>query len=754
MPYSDYRPELMGTAALEPSGEFEAGSYQSFTLTYKAGRFGIDDTGSVKIGFRFATDFGPVQFTDPEAPGYTTAEASNGATLELAWEFKRNIRPWSRSLYIGVQKHFMKPGDTITVRFGDTRQGSPGVRLQTYCEGEFEFHVLADAVATYDYVPIVESPKIAIVPGPGVSWHAALPTLRRAGEPFALKVKANDKWGNPSDKTERMLHLKPSKPIAGLPRTMRMQKGSFASIADGLTLVEEGEVTILIEDEDGNELARTNPLRIVPADASDVHFWADTHGQSNETLGTNNARDYFLFGRDKAFLDVMGHQGNDFQITGRFWRALNESTAELDKPGEFVAIPGYEWSANTAVGGDRNVFYRREGETIHRSSHAQIADPTDMVDEESDAHTAQELFEKLEGKDCVVMAHVGGRYADITFAHDERLETAVEVHSAWGTFEWIVRDAFEKGYRVGIVANSDGHKGRPGACYPGASFFGSQGGLTCFIAPRLDRDAIFEAMRRRHHYGTTGNRMILGVEARLASDGELFHRNPDLGPTPSETTRRLIMGDIAKVADDEVELSIDVVGSAPVQRIDVFDGPRLIETYRPFGEADLGSRIRVIYEGAEYRGRSRTTVWDGELELEGNRLAAAASMLNNWNLDRGIQGQTETNVSWKAVTTGNFGGIDLRLAERDAGRLKIATRHVTADVAIADIGLEDIVFEGGGLERAIRLHRLPDEPHETAVRHSVRVPVAGTGKGDTRLYVRVTQVDGHRAWSSPIYLFR
>ena len=173
-----------------------------------------------------------------------------------------------------------------------------------------------------------------------------------------------------------------------------------------------------------------------------------------------------------------------------------------------MCIPGYEWSANTAVGGDRNVHYRHEGETIHRSSHAQIADATDIVDEGADAHDAHALFEKLRGKDCVVMAHVGGRYADIKFAHDP-METAVEVHSAWGTFEWIVRDAFEKDYRVGIVANSDGHKGRPGACYPGASFFGSYGGLTCFLAERLDRDAIFECMRRRRHYATTGNRALL-----------------------------------------------------------------------------------------------------------------------------------------------------------------------------------------------------------------------------------------------------
>ena len=412
MPYSDYRPELMGTATLVPSGNFEAGAYQCLTLTYTAGRFGIDDTGSIKIGFRFATDFGPVQFDDPKAPGYTTVEASNGATLECKWEFKRNIRPWSRSLYIGVQNLFLKPDDTITVRFGDQRFGSPGVRMQTYCESAFEFRVLVDAIATYDYVPVVESPQIAIVPGPGIHWHAVLPTLRRVGEPFALKIKANDKWGNPSNQMEDMIELVPSRPVDGLPRVSRMQGSSFATIISGLTVAEEGDLTISVRDSDGNELAQTNPMRIVAGDTENVHFWADIHGQSNETLGTGSAREYFEFGRDKAFVDVMSHQGNDFQITGAFWRELNQLSEEFDVPGEFVCLPGYEWSANTAVGGDRNVFYRREGETIHRSSHAQIADPTDMVDEESDAHTAHELFEKLAGKDCVVMAHIGGRYAD------------------------------------------------------------------------------------------------------------------------------------------------------------------------------------------------------------------------------------------------------------------------------------------------------------------------------------------------------
>jgi hypothetical protein len=38
-----------------------------------------------------------------------------------------------------------------------------------------------------------------------------------------------------------------------------------------------------------------------------------------------------------------------------------------------------------------------------------------------------------------------------------------------------MQDCFALGHRVGVVANSDGHKGRPGASYPGASEFGAYG---------------------------------------------------------------------------------------------------------------------------------------------------------------------------------------------------------------------------------------------------------------------------------------
>ena len=107
-------------------------------------------------------------------------------------------------------------------------------------------------------------------------------------------------------------------------------------------------------------------------------YWGDLHGQSGESIGIGTSRSYFDFARNKAFLDVTSHQANDFQVNNAFWQFLNELTAYHHEPGRFVTFPGYEWSGNTAVGGDRNVYFRDEGRQIHRSSHALLPERHDL----------------------------------------------------------------------------------------------------------------------------------------------------------------------------------------------------------------------------------------------------------------------------------------------------------------------------------------------------------------------------------------
>src|SRR5881392_1444218 len=137
MPFSRYLPEQMGSITLAPAGSFVAGSYAELILTYTAGRFGIDDTGMVKVSWRSTSDLSKPQFDRPAAPNFTTVEASNGAKLEV-WFDRLNIRPYANTLLVRVGRGYLRQGDTLTIRLGGRRQGSPGFRLQTNVENNVE----------------------------------------------------------------------------------------------------------------------------------------------------------------------------------------------------------------------------------------------------------------------------------------------------------------------------------------------------------------------------------------------------------------------------------------------------------------------------------------------------------------------------------------------------------------------------------------------------------------------------------------
>lgn len=737
---------LAADAGAVAAGAVEAGSWQSFTLVYTAGRFGIDDSGSIKICFRFATDQSRLQLDDPAGPGYVTVEASNGAVLETRFDYKQNTRPWDRTLYIKVVRGFMREGDTITVRLGDRRFGSPGMRTQTFAEPFFEFRVLADPIACYHYVPIAEQPIVPIVPGARRSWIAVLPSLVARDRAFSLRLRSEDQWGNPTGRGATELRLNADRPVEGLPPAIVVADGADTATIDGLVVRDEGDVSIEIRDAAGDLLAVSNPMRVA-ADPAAGLFWADFHAQSGETIGTNAAEDYFAFARDTAFIDIVGHQGNDFQITAAFWASLNALYDRFDQPGRFVTVPGYEWSGNTALGGDRNVFFATSGRPIRRSSHALVVDQDDLA---SDCHTAGELFAALErdGEDAITFAHVGGRYADIGVAHDVAIETAVEVHSSWGTFEWIVDDAFALGHRVGIVANSDGHKGRPGAEGPGASLFGAYGGLTCLSLPELTRPAVFAALRARRHYATTGSRMLLDLGVTFDADAVAFAADPILGPTTTQPVVRAAMGNIVHTTGSTARLALDVSAASPIERIEIRNGRETVHVHRPYSDETPGRRIRVIWSGAEYRGRFRMTSWDGRATLAGNAFESATPV-NFFNPDRPLVRDGDTGLSWRSITTGNFSGFDAVLRDSHGGRLTIETPFGTVEVAVDEIGVEPTRWSYGGLDRKLTIQRLPDVNAWRRV--ELEHTIALRPDRDNPLYVSVVTEDGHQAWSSPVY---
>ncbi len=558
-----------------------------------------------------------------------------------------------------------------------------------------------------------------------------------------MGVVGEDLWGNASDRVEGPLVLRALGPAAIPPVRIDWAPGARSHRVT-LRLDAPGAYRFALHDGAGAKLADGPPLLIGEADPT---FWADLHGQSGETVGINSIEEYFTFARDIAFVDACAHQANDFQIKEAFWDRINATTRAFDEDGRFVAFPGYEWSANTAVGGDHNVHFREEGRPLVRSSHATIEDRRDLS---TDAHDLPALYAALAREDCVLFAHVGGRPANLAAAHDPRLRTAVELHSDWGAFEWMLHDSFRLGHRVGVVCNSDVHKGRPGASCPGAASFGALGGLICYRAAALDRASLFEAMRRRSHYGATGSRLHLDVRMTFDETAEIFHVDPAAGAEPQGVRAVAEMGEIARSAARTATVVVAVSAGSPILTVDLFTASDIAATFRGYGPEALGKRLRILCNGAEYRGRGRQTSWKGTATFSHAAVERLAPV-NWWNPERPLLRDGPGSIRFEAVTTGNFCGFDAALDRLD-GTVRIATNLVEGTIDLADLGVEPHVLDAGGLDRAISAQRLPDRLDTTQMTVSRRVGLYEDR--DTPVWARVRTADGHVAWSSPIYVIR
>lgn len=691
----------LGRIRCSLSGNIPAGSWQTCRLAYTAGFAGIDDTGSLKIVMRYATDSGTPQFTDPAAANYTTAVASNGAHLALRWDPKDNVRPWGKTLHVKVLQGYLRRGDTITVTLGDTSGGSRGWRMQTFAEKSLQLRVLVDRYATYVYESLPRQPVLRIIAADPVRLVAIAPTLVTPGRRFPVRWRLEDTWGNPVGRSRRFHH--PGFETAG-------------------------RYTVDVIDDRTGLAAESNPV-IARDDDRYGRFWADLHGQSEETIGTGTIQEYFRFARDRAFLDIASHQGNDFQITDDFWQHLQETTRAMNQAGRFVTFPGWEWSGNTGLGGDRNVVFRDEGGSVFRSSRA-LVDPGESVAPVAD--TVEDLFDQLEGSDpaAMLIAHVGGRYADLD-RHREELERAVEVHSAWGTFEWMLDDAFRLGYRVAIVANSDGHKGRPGASSPGASTFGSYGGLTCVLAERLDRESVWEAYRQRRVFATTGARILLDVT----------------------TETGLAMGSVVTAGTAIPEFRVAVHGTAPIERVEFRNGTDVIGVLRPWKNPDPGNRVKLLWQGATVRGRGRQVTWDGGVTVRRNRITDFRP-INFHNVEKPCQRVGPRELAWESITTGGVAGVITSLQHAGRGSMTIVTPLGRFAIDLERLGPRGRRWKLGGLGRQLSVYRLPAADGPRDFSFVFRPRPKQLHPGDNPLSVHVVQEDGHMAWSSPIYVVR
>jgi hypothetical protein len=600
------------------TSEVVAGSWQEVVMEYLVGAAGVADGATLKITFRFYTDWAFLQTDFPQAANYLSADLfprellpgeteSNAPQLKIRFDQKGHERPYQKAIILDIIDGYLRPGDRIRIRIGDRRFGGPGTRVQTFVEDQFRFRSYVDPVGTSRFAEIPGDLSLKIVPGPPANLQIVTPRLVRTKTPFPIVVKALDQWGNACRPEGQHFEISMVAPVNQDLGMMKPSQSRWFAASRELVLEQSGETLLQAYLPQTNLKSALTPVTADHDLAFPRAWFADLHVHSDATVGTNSTDHNIGYARDVAGLDVMGYTANDFNISVDQWKndvALCQAHSEPDR---FICYPGVEWNGNSSAGGDRNVVFL---ENVLPFPATALGVPTRSFEWNQEmqagvltpgAWPVDRLHAALkESASAILMIpHVGGRRANLDW-HEPDLERLIEVSSAWGHFDWLYQDAIRRGYRVGVSAAGDEHRGRPGGGAPGVDVFGVAGGLTGILAPSLNRSAINLALRSRHTWATSGQRLVALLFAEGVIQGDCVP-----GRFPITLTYRLL-------------------GQEGWDSITAYSDRGLL--WRRDLHQELGysrNRFRLRWGGARIKDRYRWAKWEAGLSCKGTQIRAA-----------------------------------------------------------------------------------------------------------------------------------
>jgi len=367
-------------------------------------------------------------------------------------------------------------------------------------------------------------PTLTVTPGPAVAMRIIAPSGVEPGQEFTVLAVSLDEFENCSATRYEN-------------RTLTTTEG--AVIAEGLDFVGSVRVPVTLEDEGVYRFRMgevvSNAVRVRKGCRGP--YWGDIHIHtklSHDGQGT----DPYKYAREVAGLDFAGTADHCEGLGELGYEQTLRWLEEAYQPGRFVTIPGDERNPR-AWTGHHNIYFRSTAAFMaHRVTEAQ---EKPIPDDPSVA--------------ILVPHHTGiawgggptagiGAAVDLDAVDDKGLRPIMEVYSHHGQSEsyapqhvlayefnrmrnperrantsvagpFYAQDYWMAGRELGVIGSSDEHSGQGGR---------SHGGLGAVFADELTREGIFDALRQRRCYATTGERILLDFTVDGAEMGRSIER--------------------------------------------------------------------------------------------------------------------------------------------------------------------------------------------------------------------------------------
>jgi hypothetical protein len=748
----------------------EAGSSTELLIDYQVGASGLADGAWLKLTFKFYSDWAPFQTSDPRAANFISAEyqaaplmpGQSPATvqsLNVRFDQKGHERPFQKAIIVDIIDGYLNAGDHIWIRLGDRRQGGPGTRVQTFVEDSFRFRCYIDPLGTSRFIAVPGDVVLNIHPGAPSRVSLQVPRFAKPGSAVPLRLSLQDRWGNAC------------RDIAGQRAKLTADRGGSVVFDRSYAFPQEGWAAMTVED-----LPReAGTLRLIAAAADAAvrgaagsvsiedefpvarALYADLHVHAHDTVGTNSPAYNAAYARDISGIDVLGYTANDFQITDENWALGVQAVERFNEPGRFVVFPVQEWCGSSTAGGDHNVLFLGEGPPGFPYNARGEHNRTFVWNEDMKGSGVQlgrwpveELWDAYieDAEQHLIIPHVGGRRYIPDWHHPE-LERLVEIASSWGHFDWLYRDVISRGYKLGVAASGDEHRGRPGGGAPGVQVFGVHGGLTGVLCDHLNRRSVGQALRSRHTWATTGDRAAVLVRCGSHIQGDAFQHH------------------------GAAQLDYRFLGEAGWEYLAAFDHEGVVWERHLHAESGLSdSLVRIRWGGARIRDRYRWAAWQGRISVSNGTIRRFSangfehSEESAWRagpIDIGFRSETYGDADAVEIDIGNLaaakirveGTIDsfVKLGDPLKGNPFVHMPRFSMEVSGQDL-LEhgSLVLDLGGTELFLAVERLSDRPLPIDISGSVQIEPRNSRFGFRPIYFFGRQRNDAKVWSSAQFI--
>jgi hypothetical protein len=725
-----------GTATITPNIA-RANSLGTWVLTYSAPEEGIPVGGGIRISWHFTRSWGTPQFKDPGAKNFVTVKTTGDCRLDYTSEHM-GIFEYPYSLGRILVRVFDKPllkGEKIIVTLGDKSGGCPGFEAPVIREEKDIIRVEDCTEIPEGVFPIYrrlrEVPFIRVFPSEPRRFFVVAPSIVQKGVPFDLKATAEDEFRNVvSDLSGEIGVWIDANPV----KKERLSNDKQSPIRiENLVLDSTGPHWITVKLPEHKLAGESNPILCVEEKPENILVWGELHGHSEHSDGYNTADDYFNFARNNALLDFAALSDHDVELdapdylVSQMWEWNNIASKKHNAPPEFCTLPAYEWSpgretgSTTAPFGDHNVYYEKEGNSIFQAF-------------SQESSSLPKLYERLkEIKDCEVQAipHVGGAVSNWEY-FDQGLENLCEIHSVHGSFEEFGKKYLDMGYMVGFVGAADSHNGRIGGFPPGSvPGHYAHGGLTAVFVPDLSRKSLFDAFKKRSVYATSGDRIFVDFRIIRFPMGSLF------------------------VCDVPPSIYVRVMGTAPLLFVELVKNGKVINRWE--NEYEYENRITLLwnnriekenifdFDNSLWSYHLRFVNWQGGIKVNKGDISLRDTCSFDYPKDR-ILTQEKNKIHWSSETRGDWDGISFSITDQNVGMdILLGNYNKSISASELEMGMNTIIL--GESDSLIVIKGIPEkrdmvwEITDNSILYRWNY-----------YYLRVIQINGEMAWSSPIWI--